>query len=118
MHRDRRDISFHLLKGHDNVLALREGSPLTLCSTFTALFEASSHWLIDCRLAYAKSYLTAAMMHRLFDTELFKTKEADVDMAHDFVIACTRLDLKGVRVRNRAENECNSKGRHRRKCCN
>ena len=49
-------------------------------------------------LAHAEMFLALAAMAR-FDMTLFETDLSDVEFQHDFHVAYSKLDSKGVRAR-------------------
>jgi hypothetical protein len=49
-------------------------------------------------LAYAELYLSLAMIVRRFDWELYETTLDDVVCKHDFFVAASDLESKGVRA--------------------
>jgi len=53
----------------------------------------------NCRLAYAELYLTTAMVHRRFETELYETVRDDIDMARDLFMACQKVGSEGLQVK-------------------
>lgn len=61
-------------------------------------FGKGSRMCMGMNLAYAELYLTLAAVFGRFELRLFETTRADVDVAHDFVVAVPKLDTKGVRV--------------------
>lgn len=61
-------------------------------------FGKGSRMCLGVNLADAELYLTLAAVFRRFELRLFETTRADVDIAHDFVVAAPRLDSKGTRV--------------------
>lgn len=49
-------------------------------------------------LAWAELFLGLGMTFRRFDFELFETDESDVVFKHDYFVAETKSDSKGVQV--------------------
>ena len=67
-------------------------------SRYMTAFGRGSRQCIGINIAYAELYIGLASVFRRFDFELFETKRADVDLAHDFVSAHAYHGSEGVRV--------------------
>lgn len=61
-------------------------------------FHVRTVKLIPCSLAYAEFHVGLATVFRRFDLELYGTTREDVDARHDFFIAASKLNSKGMRV--------------------
>ena len=62
-------------------------------------FGKGARSCIGLNLAQAQLYMCLAGVFRQFDFELYETDASDVALAHDYFMACPKLDSQGVRAK-------------------